>query len=219
MVAIDRAANEITWTSGAASGESGSIVVVVVGTQVTVGSVVLLVLLVVDDVEARRFGSSRNSLESGTTTAVSTGSSTHRQPRVGSAGRSSSNRPLRFTDTGWVGSVNRLGASGSTVVRSAAVLSVLSVLDGLDPEPEPEAPQEPSERAIAMNTAMPAATESLFLRSREIAGTSAHYAVGPPPFRAGFRSLLTHPGSISGPSPDLAVSAATAGCGTSSGGI
>ena len=216
MVAIDRAANEITWTSGAASGESGSIVVVVVGTQVTVGSVVVLV---VDDVEARRFGSSRNSLESGTTTAVSTGSSTQRQPRVGSAGRSSSNRPLRFTGTGWVGSVNRLGASGSTVVTSAAVLSVLSMLDGLDPEPEPEPPQEPSERAMAMNTAMPAATESLSLWGMEIAGTSAHYAVGPPPFRAGFRSWLTHPGAISGPSPVLHVRATTAGCGTSSGGI
>lgn len=216
-MAIDRAPNEITWTIGAASGASGSTVVVVAGIQVTVGSVVLLVLLVVDDVEASRFGSSRNSLESGTTTAVSTGSSTHRQPRVGSAGRSSSNRPLRFTDTGWVGSVNRLGASGSTVVTSAAVLSVFSVLDGLEPEPEP--PQEPSERAMAMNTAMPAATESLSLRSREIAGTSAHYAVGPPPLRAGFRHHLTHPGTISGPFPDLAVSAATAGCGTSSGGI
>jgi len=169
---------------GAASGESGSIVVVVVGTHVTVGSVVLLVLLVVDDVEARRFGSSRNSLESGTMTAVSTGSSTQRQPRVGSAGRSSSNRPLRFTDTGWVGSANRLGARGSAVVTSAVVVAVFSELSELDPEPEP--PQELSERTIATRTESPAATESLSRRWMEMAGTWAHYAVGPSLLCEGF---------------------------------
>lgn len=185
MVAMDRAANAITWTMGAASGESGSIVVVVVGTHVTIGSVVLLVLLVVEDVEARRFGSSRNSLESGTMTAVSTGSSTQRQPRVGSAGRSSSNRPLRFTDTGWVGSANRLGARGSAVVTSAVVVALLSELSELDPEPEP--PQELSERTTATRTASPTATESLSRRRIGVAVTPEHYAVGPSLLCEGFR--------------------------------
>ena len=219
MVATDRAANEITWTSGATSGESGSIVVVVVGTHVTVGSVVLLVLLVVDDVEDSRFGSSRNSLESGTTTAVSTGSSTQRQPRVGSAGRSSSNRPLRFTGTGWVGSVNRLGASGSTVVTSAVVTSVTSVLSVVDEfDPEPAAPQEPSERATQMSTATPAAMESLSRRRMGNAGTSADYVVGSPALRAGFGLNPSHPRPRPGDSRS-GPRATAAGYGTPAGGI